>query len=497
MPAVPPLVQKTAQFVRTDIWHIRPGDLPPVKAFLVRHFRVLLNAATGFQTHQCPLRASALTFYSILSIVPVVAMAFGIAKGFGFERLLERQLLENFPGQEEVIQQVITFAEKLLANTKGGLIAGIGVGVLFWTVIKVLGHIEASLNAVWGVESQRSIVRKITDYLSIMILGPLLVISSSSLMVFIRTQIMTITERITLLGAIGPVIFFGLRLLPYCLIWLLFTLVYLLMPNTRVKPLSALAAGVVAGSIYQFAQWVYIGFQVGVSNFNAIYGSFAALPLFLIWLQLSWLIVLFGAVISASHQMTEEDSFEPVREEIQPSRRRLLALWTAHQVVKSFYQGEPPPTVEAVARQGRMPDALTGELLNDLVETGVLARVRNREEDEIGYQPAQDTSRITVKSVLDALDRRGADPVPEELFTQSDGAALAEVLAAFDQAAEQSPANRLLRELGKTASESGNSDSTTKEREAEEKEAAAGNSEETGQIRSKPDAKGAESGNLQ
>lgn len=448
MQAVRQYVQKTTQFVQTDVWRIRPDTLPPVKRFLVRHFRILLNAIYGFRDHQCPLRASAMTFYSILSIVPVVAMAFGVAKGFGFERMLERQLLENFPAQNEVIEQVITFAEKMLANTKGGLIAGIGVGVLFWTVIKVLGHIEASLNAIWRVESQRSIVRKVTDYLSIMILGPLLVISSSSLMVFIRTQIITITERITLLGALGPVIFFGLKLLPFGLIWLLFTMVYMLMPNTRVKVLSAFTAGVVAGTIYQFAQWVYIGFQVGVSKYNAIYGSFAALPLFLIWLQLSWLIVMFGAVISASHQLTEENTFEPDCENIQPSRRRFLALWTAFRVVQAFYRGEAAPSAEEISADGGIPETLVRELLGELVETKVLARARNDEEEGIRYLPGMDTSRITVKTVLDALDRRGCDPMPEGLLQGGGAKDLSEALLAFDRLAAESPANRLLRDMG-------------------------------------------------
>lgn len=484
MQAVQQFFQKTTRFVQTDVWRIRPETLPPVKRFLVRHFRVLLNAIYGFREHQCPLRASALTFYSILSIVPVVAMAFGVAKGFGFERMLERQLLGNFPGQTEVIQQVITFAEKMLANTKGGLIAGIGVGVLFWTVIKVLGHIEASLNAIWRVETHRSIVRKVTDYLSIMILGPVLVITSSSLMVFIRTQIITITERITLLGAIGPLIFFGLRLLPYGLIWLLFTLVYLLMPNTRVKPLSAFTAGVAAGTLYQFAQWIYIGFQVGVSNFNAIYGSFAALPLFLIWLQLSWLIVLFGAVISASHQLTEENTFEPDCEDVQPARRRLLALWTAHQAVRSFYQGDPAPTAEEIARRGEIPESLVRELLQDLVETGILARARKDEDEDIRYLPGLDTSRITVKSVLNALDRRGCDPVPSDLFEAPGAKDISDAIAAFDRAAENSPANRLLRNLG-TSEEKETPPETSEDSEPADGENGA-EAAETGELAQKP-----------
>jgi len=290
------MMSKIINFIKVEIWRIRLKDLSRRKSFLIKQLRVILLALRGFNEDKCQLRASALTYYSLLSIVPVLAMGFGIAKGFGFDKLLEAQLLGSFAGQEAIIEQVIGFARSLLDNTRGGVVAGAGVAILFWTVIKVLGNIERSFNDIWGIKQARKFGRKFSDYLSVMLICPILIIVSSSITVFITTQVQLITEKMLLLGAISPLISFILKLLPYSMIWILFTFIYIFMPNTKVSFKSGLLAGILAGSIYEIIQWVYITFQVGVVKYNAIYGSFAALPMFLVWLQLSWLIVLFGVL---------------------------------------------------------------------------------------------------------------------------------------------------------------------------------------------------------
>jgi len=319
MPDIRAIKSKFIAFFKTDIWRIRLRDLPRRKAFAIKQLRILFLTLHGFSYDKCPLRASALTFYSLLSIVPVAALAFGIAKGFGFAKRLETLLYEKLPGQEDVLTQVIAFANSLLENTKGGVIAGIGIAVLFWSLIKVLSHIESSFNAIWEIKKHRSIGRKISDYLSIALICPILVIMSSSVTVFITTQIKHITEKVALLGMFSPIIFFFLKLLPYGLIWILFTTIYIFMPNTRVNFSSGIIAGVFAGTLYQIVQWAYINFQVLVAKYNAIYGSFAALPLFLIWLQISWLIVLFGAEISFSYQNVHTHEFDPMARKITPA----------------------------------------------------------------------------------------------------------------------------------------------------------------------------------
>ncbi|MGD2099773.1 MAG: YihY/virulence factor BrkB family protein, partial [Desulfobacterales bacterium] len=301
-PDIRNLILRVIDFIRVDIWRIRLADLPFGKSFLIKQLRIIILAIRGFDEDKCFVRASSLTFYTLLSVVPVVAMFFGVAKGFGFEKILEKRLYANFRGQEEIIEKVITFSSSLLQETKGGIIAGIGLAVLFWSALKVLNHIERSFNDIWEIKTGRSWGRKFSDYLAIMLISPLFIIMSGSATVFITTQVEQITQRIALLGMFSPFISFMLNFLPYILVWMLFTFLYVLMPNTKVQFKAGLVGGVVAGTLYQIAQWAYISFQIAAAKYNAIYGSFAALPLFLMWLQISWWIVLFGAELSFANQ---------------------------------------------------------------------------------------------------------------------------------------------------------------------------------------------------
>ena len=190
------LISNFFSFIRDDIWRIRLADLPFGKSFLIKQLRIMILAIRGFDEDRCLLRASSLTFYTLLSIVPVAAMFFGIAKGFGFEKRLQTQLYERFPRQEEILNQVIGFSNSLLEQTRGGLIAGIGLLVLFWSVLKVLGHIEMALNHIWEIKKPRSWGRKFSDYLSIMLISPILILMSGSATVFITTQVTQITDGV-------------------------------------------------------------------------------------------------------------------------------------------------------------------------------------------------------------------------------------------------------------------------------------------------------------
>ncbi|MBW1771197.1 MAG: YihY/virulence factor BrkB family protein, partial [Deltaproteobacteria bacterium] len=177
------MITKVTQFTRTDLWRIRSSDLSRSRSLLIRLLRIVILSVRGLVKDKCQLRASALTFYTALSIVPIFAMLFGIAKGFGFEKILEKQILEKLDSQGEVVIKVIDYARALLENTKGGMVAGIGIAILFWAIIKVLGNIEKSFNDIWGVKKGRPFRRKITDYLSIMLVGPVLLMMSSGITV--------------------------------------------------------------------------------------------------------------------------------------------------------------------------------------------------------------------------------------------------------------------------------------------------------------------------
>lgn len=438
-------IKKVKDFLTTGIWRIRADKLPRPKSFLLRQLRIIVLAWRGFDEDKCKLRASALTFYSLLSIVPMVAMAFGIAKGFGFEKHLQEILIEKFPGQEDVVMYIISFAQAMLEKTQGGLIAGIGIAVLFWAVIKVLGQIESSFNDVWGIKQSRSFGRKFSDYMSVMLICPILLIMSSSMTVMITSQVTLIMEKISILGAFSPVIMFSLKFLPFVFLWILFTFFYAFMPNTKVLIRSAFLGGVVAGTIYQITQWGYITFQIGASKYGAIYGSFAALPLFLIWLQISWLIMLFGAEISFAEQNVETYEFEPDSLKVSGRFKRLLALRITHLCVKNFSKAKTPWTAAQIAHRLEIPVRLVRQILFELTESGILVQVRFSDLNEVSYQPAKNIEDLTIQDVLETMDAHGISDIPveeSEELRKIEGA-----LHSFAERNKKSDANLLLKNL--------------------------------------------------
>lgn len=440
-----PIVERIVRFFNVEIWRMNKEGLSRPRAMWLTALRVAAMTVKDYMRDNCALRASALTFYSLLSIVPVVALAFGISKGFGLEQRLESQLHQRFAGQEEVISRVIDFARSLLENTKGGLIAGIGVLVLIWSAVKVLNHIEATLNHIWKVRA-RSAIRKFTDFLSIMIISPLLVVVSSSVNVYITAEITALTSKLALLQAASPYIFFLLKLLPFGLIWLLFILIYLVMPNTQVRISSALLSGFIAGSFYQILQGVYINAQILVSKTNAIYGSFAALPFFLMWLQLSWMIVLLGAEIAYAHQHVGHFSMAADYRRISMDLRRRYTLHVLRLVIGRFQKGLRPFTVDQIAKTLKLPYLLVSQLIVDLQTSCLVSAVRaEKNNGQAAYQPARDINGITIGSVLEALDKAGGANWPA-----SDDPELDRVSRALDEvqsALRKGPADRLVKDL--------------------------------------------------
>jgi len=432
-------------FLKRDLWRLRSRALTRRQALAFRPLRVMLLAMRGFGEDGCKLRASALTYYTLLSTVPMLAMAFGIAKGFGIQTHLEAMLRERLQNQQEVLQWLLQFTDAFLTNTKGGVIAGIGVALLFWTIIKVLGNIERSFNDIWGVKSGRPMVRKMTDYLSIMLICPVLLTLAGSVTVFLASQVTGLMAQLEWLGPVRNLVLPLLAVLPYSVLWLLLTFLYIFMPNTKVSWRAGLTGGIVAGTIYQLVQWGYVYFQVGMSKYNAVYGGFAALPLFLVWLQLSWLIVLFGAELSFAVDNEETYEFEPDCARASVRFKRLVGLRAAVLCVKQFERGAGPASARALARELEAPIRLIRDVLYELVQAGVLTEVQRNGPAGETYQPARATDKLTVKAVLDALETRGEDH-PDMVDARA-LAGLRKTLETFDKQLVESPHNALLRDL--------------------------------------------------
>lgn len=515
------MIEKWVTFLTADIWRVRIRDLPWTRSLVIRPLRILVLALRGFDENKCGFRASALTYYSMLSIVPILALAFGIAKGFGLDQRLRELIRASIPGnsapamvetsgpasppadpavvdpvgrgavverettrqpaapgdgawredpapgrepaqefaaaeagedhvpapdfREEIVDRLIGFSDSLLQSARGDVIAGVGVVLLFWVVVRVLGSVETSFNEIWGIRRGRSLARRVSEYLSLLLVCPIFLVMASGLTVRVRGIVQSLPGSHVLLDPVARLLLFGVQLLPYVVVWILFGFIYLLIPNTKVSMKAAAAGGIIAGTLFHLVQWAYIHFQIGVARYNAIYGSFAALPLFLVWLNLSWIVVLFGAEVAFAVDNQETYEFEKDARRASLRFRRLLALRIVQESVQRFCAQERLPTAASLAHILEAPIRLVREILHELVEARVLSEVADGEDPSETYQPARPVESLTIQTVVDALDRRGTD-YPGLARSEALDAVTASLESLARRAAE-APDNVLVRDL--------------------------------------------------
>jgi len=432
-----------AGFVREDIWLLHEQRLPPFKAIIIKSLKIAILSVQGFSQDLCPLRASALTLYSLLSIVPVIAMLFGIAKGFGFEKMLEQRLIEQAPERDTLVLQLIGFAQNLLDSTKGGVIAGIGIVVLFWTIISVIGNIEESFNHIWKIGKGRAISRKFSDYLSLMLLAPVILIASGSITVLLNIKITWLITIIELPEFGTWLVIKALGLLPLALMIGLFAFTFIFMPNRKINCRAGIIAGVATGIMYHLVQWAYLSLQIGVSNYNAIYGSFAALPLFVVWLQTGWMIVLLGCEVAFFLQNYELYRNNNRFSDLSFSLQKVIALQTTHLIIKNFIQLNNPLSAAEIATRLVIPIAFIQPVLLKLIASHIVVEFKNQDEDDEVYQPAVDINRLTIAYVINALERCGQNQLPD--INQEP--LLMNAVNNFRELMEASEQNRLLKDI--------------------------------------------------
>lgn len=394
-------MKKLIAFFKEGIWLESNDPRKPIRSFFIRSYRVLYNTWVGFDKDQCSLKASALTFYTLLSMVPVLAVAFGVAKGFGFESQLQRQLLVQFKDNPEVAKFATEFAYSFLKHTEGGIIAGIGIVFLLWTVLKLLNNIETSLNQIWKVSRPRSFIRMVTDYLAILIICPIFIVISSSLTIYISSELRLLAQNESIGTVISPAIYLTFRLIPLVLSWLVLTLIYLIMPNTRVPLSAGLPAGIIAGTVYQLIQWAYIHFQIGVSNYGAIYGSFAALPLFMLWVQVSWLVVLAGAEIA--YQIECEKTSGDLAKPRKMTTTRALAVLIACRCANGLKNGQGAIPIYELAHELGISKQEIRDISEHLVASGILVSMLNHVNNE-QFMLSYEADKISLADITRSLD---------------------------------------------------------------------------------------------
>lgn len=392
-------------FLRVDIWRITEHELSRTKNMFITLVKIIFIAIRGYIQERLNLKASALTYSILFAVVPMFALIIAIGRGFGVENMIENSLKESFFAQADMIPTVMEFVRKYLASTQGGLFIGVGLAILLFSVINFFIQVELAFNGIWQVKKPRSIIRQLSMYFSAMLIIPVFIVISSGLSIYINAFLSKSLE----FSLFSPIIRFVVSFTPYLLNWLVFTVMYLVIPNTRVKFLNALVAGIIAGSAFQLFQILYINGQVYLSRYNVVYGGFAAIPLLLLWLQISCLIVLLGAEISYVSQNIRNFDFEADSKNISNRYKNFLTLFITYVVVKQFEAMLPPLSTEEITKGHRIPCRLANQILDNLVESNVLIEVYNPNSRMKTYQPAVDIQQLTIKLVFDKLDSHGAE----------------------------------------------------------------------------------------
>jgi membrane protein len=427
------------------IWHTPLSEISRGKTFIFKQLRIILLAAKGFYNDKVQLRASALTFYSLLSIIPIVAIVFAIAKGFDVDNNIKLFIQEKFPTQQENFKWLLTEAEIAIKGTSGGYMAGIGIIIFFWSVMSLLNNIESSFNHIWQIRASRPWHRKFTDYLTIMLIAPIFIILSSGINLFISTKLPDYMINAPILDFFKPVISFLVKLTPFLLSWIALTVLFIVMPNAKVKFVPALISGIIAGTILQGIQWVYIDLQFGITKLGYLYGSFAAVPLFIVWMQSSWIVVLLGAEISFANQNLARYELESEALYISNYQKRALIIMILHMIIRNFTLGEKPISASYIAANLRIPVRLARDILQDLNSVNIVSIIHENEEKERLYQPAIDINRLTVSYVFSKLDKRGVEQIM--VIRNKEYERVITMLEKFDKLVAKSDYNILIKDL--------------------------------------------------
>lgn len=429
-------------FLEVDLWKVKLQALPKRRRWWFGFIRVWVISIKEFINDKCAEKASALTYLSMLSLVPVIAMAIAIAKAFGLRKLMEEELKRYFSGQDEILDNVLPAVDNMLSSTGGGVVTGVSIIFLIYTVIRLLMNIEEAFNDMWDIKKSRRWERKISDYVAVILLGPVLLIVASSATVFVKDTIQDVLANYEFLGQLRSGIGFLLKLLPYTILWFLLFGLYLIFPNTRVKFGPALIAGIVAGTLYQLNQQAFISLQFAFARYDAIYGSIAFLPLFLIWLQISWLIVLLGAEICYGIQYVNQWQMNSDELKINYNHRKKLTLLMLYRIIKKFENEGGGMILNSLAETVNIPRKYVNDICLDLEKAKLITRV---DAEDIAFQPGFDINKMDIHSVINRLEKEGMgdfDSKRSEAFQNIETA-----LVEIDNKWKDTSLNKLIKDL--------------------------------------------------
>ena len=389
-------IDKLLTRIKSYMWDDDLSDMDRPRRILVFVLRVahmLLRELLGGQLN---LRAMSLVYTTLLSIVPLLAVSFSVLKGFGVHNQIE-PLLYNFleplgPQGAEITEKIIYFVE----NVKVGVLGSIGFAMLIYTVIALVQKIEAAFNFVWQIDHLRPLSQRISSYLSVILLGPALIFIAISFSATVLGS--DWTQRLITIEPLGTLVFYSSKLIPFVLVSLAFTLIYIFIPNTRVQFRAALVGGVIAGVIWKFTGWGFAAFIASSSKYAAIYSSFAIMILLLIWMYLSWLILLAGSQIAFFVQFPKYMTMNRVRFMLSSRLREQLALQIMYLVAYNNHHNRPPWNLDQFTGYLNIPGEPVYRMVKVLVDAGYLIEISN--DDPPVYLPLHDIDTTRLVDLL-------------------------------------------------------------------------------------------------
>ncbi|MCQ2334348.1 MAG: YihY/virulence factor BrkB family protein [Paludibacteraceae bacterium] len=400
-------IKQIYKFISKDVWRITAEDAGRGKSILVGTIKTLILSVKGYNTNDIGMRANSLSYSMMFAIVPILALIFAIAKGFGFENVihdfLDKSFLRNYG--YGLVNTIMEFVERYLETAQGGAFIGVGIFVLLWAVYSFFRNVEMSFNKIWQVEQSRSILRQFTNYITVLLMIPIIIIASSGASIFMNSH--AAHEGICALSPARELI---LKVAPWVTSWLIFILIYKTIPNTQVKWSSTIFPGILIGTLVQLLQTFSVYIIVFLSRTSVVYGTFAAIPLLLMWLQWTCLMILVGAEMSYAIQ--NKENFNYLDDEQRMSRRYkdYLTLYICHKVVKQFENGDSPLSAEDIATSNNVPVRIVNQLIGRLVDVRILTAIMpTSEKEKRRFQPALDINKLTVGMVFERIEAQGEE----------------------------------------------------------------------------------------
>lgn len=401
-----PRIQRIREFIQYDLWrqsHI--GIHAPKKRFLYRLLQTLILVGRGFKDQVLVVRANSLSFALLFAFIPMMALIYAVARGFGFEEVFTEQLTGSFLVEANIAPVLLEWVERYLATARDGLFLGIGLVVLIWAVYAFFNMLENSFNSIWNVKKTRSFGRRMTNYVMTLLLVPVLVVVTSGISIFLNsTEVLS-----SVLQAVEPLRRFMLRFIPFVATSAVFTWIFIAIPSTKVKFSSAIIPGVLMGFLYQVVQALSMYLVVLFTRMSIVYGAFSAIPLVLIWLNITCWLLLIGAELAFAIQNNDLFAYERDIETMSRRYKDYVMLYLLSVIVRRFEHGETPQTAHEMAMQNQLPIRLVNQLLARLEDTNIVRRVYVEQEEYEAFVPAMDTRLITVEMVIGKISAQGTE----------------------------------------------------------------------------------------